>query len=125
MKTTNFLDKIGISRLLVIVILEIALVFGLPFAKTNNDRALADSVVSNQDSYRIEKSDKTPYFSSDNSLHQEKADNAESIKEKVIEKLNLNEPVPPSTKKFFKQIKGEEPIEQDTSLPQDAKTDLN
>jgi len=31
--------------------------------------------------------------------------------EDVKEKLNLDEPVPESTKKFFRQLKGEEPIE--------------
>lgn len=34
--------------------------------------------------------------------------------ESVSEKLNLNEPVPQSTKKFFKQIEREEPIENET-----------
>ncbi len=40
----------------------------------------------------------------------EKNDDSES----VSEKLNLNEPVPQSTKKFFKQIEREEPIENET-----------
>lgn len=121
MKTTaNILNKIGLSRLLASVLLAIALVFSVPFATTNNYRALADSVVSPQDSYQTEKS---PYFRSEDSSRQEKADKAESLQEKVVEKLNLNEPVPPSTKKFFKQIKGEEPIERDTPLPPNAKAD--
>jgi hypothetical protein len=115
---TNFFNKIGLSRLLVIVVLEIALVFGLPFANTKNYQALADSVVSKQNSDRVEKS---LYYSSDKSLNKEKTDNAGSLKEK----LNLNEPLPPSTKKFFKQIKGEEPIERDTPLPENAKADLD
>lgn len=126
MKTImDFFNKIGFSRLIVIVLLEIALVFGVPLTTTNNYQALADSVVSKQDNYQIEKSDKSPYFSNDNSLHKEKTDKAESVKETVVEKLNLNEPVPPSTKKFFKQIKGEEPIERDTPLPPDRKAGSN
>jgi hypothetical protein len=121
MKTkANVLNKIGLSRLFAFVLLAIALIFGVPFATTNSYQALADSVVSNRDSYQTEKS---PYYSSDNSLDKEKADNAESAKKTVVEKLNLNEPVPPSTKKFFKQIKGEEPIERDTPLPPNAKAD--
>jgi hypothetical protein len=35
----------------------------------------------------------------------------EEVKDNVVEKLNLNEPVPESTKKFVKQVQGKEPIE--------------
>jgi hypothetical protein len=117
-KKMNF-NKISLSRLLIIIVLELALVFGLPFANANNNRALAASVVSKQDNHQIEKSDNSPYYSSD----KKQVDNTESLQEKVVDKLNLNEPVPPSTKKFFKQIKGEAPIERDTPLPSEAKAD--
>ncbi len=41
----------------------------------------------------------------------------ESVTKTIVEKLNLDEPIPDSTKKFFEQVKGEAPIE-DTTHPE-------
>lgn len=109
-QTIAILKKSGFYRFLIISVLAIALIFGFD----NTLQASATPISSNQTN------DQKPYFAGE-SLNREQAqnakENAEDVKDNVVDKLNLKESVPDSTKKFFKQIKGEEPIERDTPLP--------
>jgi hypothetical protein len=99
--------KNSFYRFLLISVLAIALIFGF----NNNLQALATPMTSNQTN------DQKPYFAGE-SLNSKQAQTAkENAKDNVVDKLNLKESVPSSTKKFIKQIKGEEPIERDTPLP--------
>ncbi len=44
---------------------------------------------------------------------QEAQKTAGNIKDEVVDKLNLDEPLPSDTKKFFRQLKGEEGVYED------------
>jgi hypothetical protein len=106
--SNNSFATIKFKRILLVLLLGMALIFG---ASGDRWQALADT-------YQYEKTDK-PYFAGE-SFNEKQAqnakENAESLTEKVKDKLNLDESLPEGTKKFFKQIRGEEPIERDTPL---------
>jgi hypothetical protein len=115
---TNFMKlainphaKIYLKRLFVIFSLVSTLILGLPLG---NIQAQASPIASQETRDRV---DEKPYFTGESSDRENTREKAESAKDEVVDKLNLKEPLPASTKKFFKQIKGEAPIE-DTTHPE-------
>jgi hypothetical protein len=106
------LSKIGFRRILVIFLVQVTLFFGLAFGSGNSDRALATVL----NPVEVEKPvDDATYKDLKAKRREAQAERSELASqdnndENLQEKLNLEEPVPDSTKTFFKQIKGEEPI---------------
>jgi hypothetical protein len=105
-------SQIGFRRILVIFLVQITLFFGLAFGSGNNDRALAAVL----NPVEVEKPvDDSTYEDLKAKRREAQAARSEmasqdSSDENLPEKLNLDEPVPDSTKTFFKQIQGKEPI---------------
>jgi hypothetical protein len=100
------------SRILKTLVLTVILSFSFWFNVTGSSSiALADTNYPKANTYNVEQDE--PFYQSDTYEKDRKkpaGEKAESLKDEVVEKLNLNEPLPKSTKKFIKQVKGEEPI---------------
>ncbi|MDX2214383.1 MAG: hypothetical protein SFY66_13920 [Oculatellaceae cyanobacterium bins.114] len=79
--------------------------------------AFAESVTPEARSYQVDQSSDSRTRSEQTKARSEAADNnGGGLLENVREKLNLDEPLPESTKDFFKQIKGE-PVEIEEPRP--------
>jgi hypothetical protein len=100
------------SQILKTLILTVIFSLGLWLnATVNHSQAMADTNYPKGNTYNVEQNE--PFYQSDsyeNDRQKPAAEKAESLKDELVEKLNLNEPLPKSTKKFIKQVKGEEPI---------------
>ena len=104
-----------IKRTLTIVLVQVALFAGT--VGIASQQALAEAVTPEASSYQVDKTAQEVRVGAESAKN--KAKNAvqntgEAVKknsEEVKEKLNLDEPVPSDTKKFFRQITGKEPIE--------------
>jgi hypothetical protein len=101
------LIKKTVFRFFLLVLVEAALIFGLAIG---------------QPAFAADTPD-YPTYGQKREVRQAQPDLPDSVQEQpesvtktIVEKLNLDEPIPDSTKKFFEQIKGEAPIE-DTTHP--------
>ncbi|MGF1478702.1 MAG: hypothetical protein ACFB4I_04350 [Cyanophyceae cyanobacterium] len=81
------------------------------------NQAWAEPLTPERTAYQVDETAETVKLNAENAKNQ--VENAaqgtkNSLKEaseNVSEKLNLDEPIPADTKKFFRQIQGKEPIE--------------
>jgi hypothetical protein len=100
------------AQVLKTLVLTVILSFSFWFNVTSySSTALADTNYPKANTYDVEQDE--PFYQSNTYEKERKqtaGEKAESLKDEVVEKLNLNEPLPKSTKKFIKQVKGEEPI---------------
>ena len=103
-----------IKRTITVVLVQVALLIGLSSIATQ--QTLAETITPEASSYQVDKTAQEVRLGAESVQDKAKnvAENAgESIKEtseKVKDKLNLDEPIPSDTKKFFRQIQGKEPI---------------
>jgi hypothetical protein len=112
----SFLSKISFRGILVLFLVQVTLFLGLAFGSGNNNQASAEVL------NRKANTDKTQEVFDESKYEEAKARRREAQAERseqaaedtanedIAEKLNLDESVPKSTKKFFKQIQGKEPI---------------
>lgn len=82
----------------------------------SSQQAWADTLTPEASSYNVDKTSEEIKLNAKEAGNQvektaAKTQNAlEEATESIKEKLNLDEPIPADTKKFFKQIQGKEPI---------------
>ena len=104
-----------IKRTLIIVLVQVALFAGT--VSIAPQQALAETITPEASSYQVDKTAQEVKLGAESAKNNAKnaAENTgEAVKkatENVKEKLNLDEPIPSDTKKFFRQITGQEPIE--------------
>jgi hypothetical protein len=111
-------SKINFRRILVVFLVQITLFLGLAFGSGHNDQVLATVLNRQPDDAATEKPvDDATYEELKAKRSEAQAQRSKlasqknnSDDENISEKLNLDESVPNSTKKFFKQIQGKEPI---------------
>ena len=115
------LPQISLRKIVLLFLVEVALLFGLGFINFGSScQARAEALTPEATSYQVDEAQPDIYLRSEPSqIQAERAAKAEQkqdkpVGENVLEKLNLKEPLPESTKKFFKQIQGKEPIENET-----------
>ncbi len=114
------LKLFNFPRYVVIFILQIALVAGLFIGYIDHSLSAIATTISKRDNYQFDNADIEPTFKNDfpNSQQSgEVASSEESITEKIVDKLNLKESLPPSTKKFIEQVEGKESIGSDPIPP--------
>jgi hypothetical protein len=112
----SLLSKINFRRILVLFLVQVTLFVGLAFGSGNNSQASAQVLNRKTTSDRTQEVfDETKYEETKEKRREAQAERSEQAAEEtadedIAEKLNLDESVPKSTKKFFKQIQGKEPI---------------
>jgi hypothetical protein len=105
-------SKINFRRILVVFLVQITLFLGLAFGSGNNDQVLATVLNRQPDDAATEKPvDDATYEELKAKRSEVQAQRSKIASQKsdgdgenISEKLNLDESVPDSTKKFFKQI---------------------
>lgn len=108
--------KINFRQILVIFLVQVTLFLGLAIGWGNNDRAFADVPNGQANDAETKKPLRDEAYEALKTQRREvQAQRSElasqnSNDENLPEKLNLGEPVPDSTKTFFKQVQGKEPI---------------
>ncbi|HEY9768160.1 MAG TPA: hypothetical protein V6C71_06565 [Coleofasciculaceae cyanobacterium] len=111
--------SLDLRRILTIFLVSITLCFGIAFS--GNTSAMAAEAVT-RDATNLNSVDvvSDAQYEADKLRRQEeqamrsKMAEPDQEKESVVEKLNLKEALPRSTKKFVEQIKGDEPINNET-----------
>jgi hypothetical protein len=122
----SLLSKTNFRRILVVFLVQVTLFLGLALGSGNNTQAFAtvlnreanDSLTEkplNDAEYEAAKARR-----SELQAQRSKEASEDNDRENLQEKLNLNESVPSSTKKFFKQIEGKESAS-DKTEPTNAK----
>ncbi|MDV2999556.1 MAG: hypothetical protein N5P05_001162 [Chroococcopsis gigantea SAG 12.99] len=104
---------LNFRRFLVVAILQLVLVAGLFINHLDRNLSAIAATISKRDNFQVENKDAAPILEHDTPNAQKSGDVAsgeETLTEKVTEKLNLTESLPPSTKKFFDQLQGKEPL---------------
>lgn len=105
-----------IKRTLTVILVQVALLSGLTFGIASQP-ATAETITPEASSYQVDKTATDVKLGAESVKNKTKAaaeNTGEALKEtteNVKEKLNLDEPVPSDTKKFFRQLQGKEPIE--------------
>lgn len=113
----RYLQKNFLQKTLVVLLLQITLFVGSAFGFTGAIQAHATPAITpeanryqtNQTTNQANIDLKNAQYEAEKSAERLK-NNDEPLSEKVADKLNLNEPLPEDTKKFFRQIKGEERV---------------
>lgn len=111
-------SKINFRRILVVFFLQVTLFLGLAFDSGTNHQVLATVLNRQPDDSATEKPvDDATYEELKAKRSEAQAQRSKiasqkgnSDDENISEKLNLDESVPDSTKTFFKQIQGKEPL---------------
>jgi hypothetical protein len=112
----SLLGKINFRRILVVFLVQATLFLGLAFDSGNQSQAFAQilnrAATGNQtqDLYDQDQFEQAKERRREAQAQRSEQASEQSADENVREKLNLDEPIPESTKKFFKQIQGKEPI---------------
>lgn len=100
----------SLTKIVLVVLFGITLTFGFS-SNVVNAAVTAESSYQKTDTNAVTNSDKADKYTQPGVKLREKIENTE---EDVVDKLNLDEELPRSTKKFFRQIQGKEPIENET-----------
>ncbi|ACK69795.1 hypothetical protein PCC7424_1351 [Gloeothece citriformis PCC 7424] len=117
------LSKINFRRIITIFLLQLSLILGINFGLGNNLQALAQSVNKEITATPSGLLNDAQIEAAKERRRENQAQRSEKAAEergrkfisgKVEDKLNLDEPLPESTKKFVKQLKGEEGINNET-----------
>lgn len=108
------LIKSFLFRFLSVVFIQIVLITGLVFG--NHLPAIAENAPSKPYYLNRDNLKNTHTKQAQKSYSAKTKEEPESFKDTLVEKLNLNEPRPESTKKVIDQLKGNLPIE-DTTHP--------
>jgi hypothetical protein len=111
-------SKINFRRILVLCLVQITLFFGLAFGSGNSYQVSATVLNREANDAATEKPvDDATYKELKAKRSEAQAERSKIASQKgntddedISEKLNLDESVPDSTKKFFKQIQGKEPL---------------
>lgn len=123
----SLLSKIKVRQIVVVFLVQVIFFLGVNFGLANNSQALAQSVNGEITATPSGLLNDAQLEAAKEKRREAQAQRSEEAAEKrgrriaegnLEDKLNLDEPLPESTKKFIKQIKGEEPISNDTH-PQD------
>jgi len=113
----RYLQKDFLQRTLVVFLLQLTLFFGSAFGFTGAIQAHATPAITpeankyqtNQTTNQANIDLKNAQYEAEKSAERLK-NNDEPFQEKIADQLNLNEPLPEDTKKFFRQLKGEEGV---------------
>ena len=99
-----------IRKTLAILVIQTVLITGFTFANFGNQaQAWADTLTPEASSYSVDETSEEVKLGAKETA--KSAGNAVGkTTENVKEKLNLDEPIPSDTKKFFRQLQGKEPI---------------
>jgi hypothetical protein len=112
----SLLSNISFRKILVIFLVQVTLFLGLAFGSGNYSQASAQVLNRKTTSDSTQNSfDEAKYEEAKARRREIQAERSEqaaedTANENIAEKLNLDESVPKSTKKFVKQIQGKEPI---------------
>lgn len=105
----SWLSVIKPRQIFTLIMVQIVLWLGFSFLPIYSSHAWAASTPE-ATSYQVDKT--ADDVEVNTKVVGEKASKAvKDTKENLVEKLNLDEPLPPETKKFFRQIQGKEPID--------------
>ena len=119
----SLLSRINLRRIATVFLVSIALFFSVAVIGNNNALA-ADSITQdatelnsvdavNDEAYEAMKANRQQKQAMRSQQAEAQAD-YEAENESIGEKLNLDEALPRSTKKFIDQVKGDEPINNET-----------
>lgn len=100
----------SLFKIVLVVLLGITLTFGFSTNKANA-AVTAESAYQKTDTNAVTNRDKADKYMEPGMKVKESIDKTE---DSVVDKLNLDEGLPRSTKKFIRQIQGKEPIENET-----------
>lgn len=102
----SFFSRIRVRQIIVSILVGVTFLF-TGFA-AENLQAQAKSMTPEAGSYQVNHSDRTNIKYQAKDADNDEVDNAaepkKSVTENIVEKLNLKEPLPESTKKFFDQV---------------------
>jgi predicted PurR-regulated permease PerM len=102
-RVISWLESIRLRQLVTVLLVTIAFLFSTAFGNTYQQSAQAKALTPEAQQYHSEGGEE---FQKAVKNTQESGKNiVESAKENIIEKLNLNEPIPPATKEFFQDVK--------------------
>jgi hypothetical protein len=103
-RVISWLQSVTVRVVVTVFIVGCALFLDAGFGYGNQMQALADKASTPEaSSYQVDRTNDNAENLVDNSQNK-----LESIADNIREKLNLDEPTPSSTKKFFKQVQGKE-----------------
>ncbi|MBD1921703.1 hypothetical protein H6F77_11430 [Microcoleus sp. FACHB-831] len=95
-RVTSWVQSIRLRQLLTAFLLGITLLFSSGLGNFGNmNQALAEAVTPEAKSYQVDNTD---------SNGSDAKDGGNSFIDNIVEKLNLNEPVPPATKEFLSDV---------------------
>lgn len=101
--------QVSLRSFFLLFLIQIAFFFSIAFGWGNNAQAIAAPTLTPEATkYQV---DQTPTTLNDNS--DKTTNSGKSAVENIKEKLNLDEPIPEDTKKFFRQVQGKEDISND------------
>ena len=111
-KVISFLPNVRLRQIVSAFLLAVALLVGSAFGYGNQIQAQANSttLTPEADSYKVKGADSSLRTDIGNATNQAEdtgssiIDKIEDVAENIKEKLNLDEPLPPSTKKFINQV---------------------
>lgn len=96
-RVTSWVQSIRLRQILTAFLLGITLLFSSGLGNFGNmNQALAEAVTPEAKSYQVDKTD--------SNIGSDTKDGGNGFIENIVEKLNLNEPVPPATKEFFSDV---------------------
>ncbi|MFB2937927.1 hypothetical protein ACE1B6_21980 [Aerosakkonemataceae cyanobacterium BLCC-F154] len=92
------MKKLNLRKFIVISLATVTLFFGQFFNSGNSLLAQSAAITPEGDYYQV-----APEYAGKGTVNNVKG-TVKNATENVVEKLNLNEPLPPSTKKFLNQV---------------------
>jgi hypothetical protein len=118
MKLTTSFQKMDLRKVLVFFLMQAILFLTLVVGTFSHvSPAMAANLTSDRATYKSETASDEAKLQTERTRDNVEyaAKNPKNVleeaKENIVEKLNLNELIPESTKKFVKQVQGKEPIE--------------
>ncbi|MDM9380433.1 hypothetical protein QUB80_06920 [Chlorogloeopsis sp. ULAP01] len=102
-RVITWIEGIHLRQIVTVLLVTIAFLFSTAFGNSYQHSAQAKALTPEAQQYHSEGGEEFQKAVKDT---QESGKNIlESAKENIIEKLNLNEPIPPATKEFFQDVK--------------------
>jgi hypothetical protein len=107
-RVISWLQSVTLRVIVTIAIVGFALLFDAAFGYGNQMQALADKGLTPEaSSYQVDRTNSSSENTATEPVENSQ-NNLKGIADSIREKLNLDEPTPSSTKKFFKQVQGKD-----------------
>ncbi|MFQ4144799.1 hypothetical protein [Chlorogloeopsis sp. ULAP02] len=102
-RVISWIESMRLCQIIAVLLVTIAFLFSTAFGNSYQQSAQAKALTPEAQQYHSEGGKEFQKAVKDT---QESGKNIlESAKDNIVEKLNLNEPIPPATKEFFQDVK--------------------